>query len=361
MAAVIAFHFGAPLPGGFLGVDLFFVISGFVITRMLVSEYEGDAGVGYGRFLARRVRRLLPVLVVVLACTFLWLYTTSDALQRSGDKQIVAAAGYVSNWFAIFGNQSYWDVRAELTPLNHLWSLSVEEQFCLVWPWLLVLVVRFLPKRPAGAGRARIGRSRIRFGVLDRHGARGSGVLGYGHAGRGTAPRSRARVDPREIAAPGACLPAIARNRDRGGAAGLLVFAAACAIGWTVESPALYSGGLLVVGLAEVALVWSVVQGGSLARFFGSRVIRTIGRASYSIYLWHWIVWVALRNSPLVPEAARPVVALAVTAALSVVTYRFVEVPLRKKAPRAVVACSLIALVVLAAAAFAAIPSEPVG
>lgn len=356
--AVVAFHFGAPLPGGFLGVDLFFVISGFVITRLLIRRHATGSRLEYGRFLARRVRRLLPALVVVLAATMLWLLTTDQAMQRAGDKQIVAAAGYVSNWYAIFGKQSYWDVHSELTPLNHLWSLSVEEQFYLLWPWLVVLLLTLVPRRARPA--LVLAGAAVSYGLAF--------WLGMGHAERaylGTDTRAGALLLGAALALflDGPRSRRRSTSRDRRivtavGVSALVAFTAACAIGWTVDSPALYAGGLLLVGVSEAALVWSVLHRGVLARVFGSPVLRAVGRASYSIYLWHWLLWVVLCSTPTVPELWRPALAIAGTAVLSAVTYRCVELPLQRRAPRAVVACSLAALAALAVCALVLLPPE---
>jgi len=359
VVSVVAFHFGAPLPGGFLGVDLFFVISGFVITRLLASAFSSGSGVRYGEFLSRRVRRLLPVLVVVLAATQLWLLTASDALQRAGDKQTMAAAGYVSNWYAIFGKQSYWDIHSDLTPLNHLWSLSVEEQFYLVWPWVLLLLVRFVPRRARAA--VVLGFAAVSYAL-----ASGFGMVQPERAYLGTDTRAGALLLGAALALFLASRPSahamMTRSRLTPTIVGIIalgIFAGACALGWSVDSPALYAGGLVLVGLAEAALVWAVLHRGILERLFGSLPMRAIGRASYSIYLWHWVVWVAILSMPSVPESLRAVIALPTTAVLSIITYRFVERPLQRRAPRTVVACSVVALVLLALVAWATMPVEP--
>jgi len=359
VVAVVAFHFGAPLPGGFLGVDLFFVISGFVITRLLARSFASGSEPWYRHFLARRIRRLLPVLIVVLAVTQLWLLTASDAMQRAGDRQTVAAAGYVSNWYAIFATQSYWDIHSDLTPLNHLWSLSVEEQFYLVWPWLLLLVIGVVPRR------ARLplvlGLAAASYGL-----ACWIGLADPERAYLGTDTRAGALLLGAALALLLAERPVPQRPTPRArrivtvvGCAALAAFAAACLAGWTVDSPALYAGGLLAVGLAEVALVWSVVHGGALSRFFAWRPVRVVGRASYSIYLWHWVLWVVLVSTPSIPEPVRVPLAVAGTAVLSAVTHRFVELPLQRRAPRTVVVASLFALVALAVVAAMSMPPEP--
>jgi peptidoglycan/LPS O-acetylase OafA/YrhL len=149
--AVIAFHEGV-LGGGFLGVDIFFVLSGFLITGLLLpgrSSSRGRAG-GLAAFWARRVRRLLPAMILLLLTIQVWLRVAAPASQwRLVNGQTQAALAYVGNWYAVVARSGYWEAGAEQTPLLHLWSLAVEEQFYLAWP-LVVSVMLAL-----GRGRVR--------------------------------------------------------------------------------------------------------------------------------------------------------------------------------------------------------------
>ncbi|HEY1485076.1 MAG TPA: acyltransferase, partial [Micromonosporaceae bacterium] len=147
VAAVVAFHFApSALPGGFLGVDIFFVLSGYLITRMIVTEYLRFGGLRFGNFYLRRARRLLPALGVVLTAAL-----ASAAFWRDQMTTIrpatMAAVGYVSNWWLSFAHQSYFVTAGRPSVLQHLWSLAVEEQFYLFWPLIAVGVLSVAPQR----------------------------------------------------------------------------------------------------------------------------------------------------------------------------------------------------------------------
>jgi peptidoglycan/LPS O-acetylase OafA/YrhL len=158
VSAVIAFHFGLGVPGGFLGVDFFFVISGYVITRLLLIERCQTGAIGWTRFWARRARRLLPAVVVVLIAVQMWLRLGAPPeLRGTTNAQTIAALTYVSNWYAIVANVGYWGAQIDATPLTHLWSLAVEEQFYVAWPLLLVAVLALTRSHRAVAVAAGLG------------------------------------------------------------------------------------------------------------------------------------------------------------------------------------------------------------
>ncbi|MEA2502582.1 MAG: hypothetical protein QOD01_2693, partial [Actinomycetota bacterium] len=135
VVGVLLYHAGVRwVPGGFLGVDLFFVLSGYLITSLLVAEVERTGAISFAEFFRRRARRLLPALGLVLVVTTaaLVLFWPQELAKVRGD--IVASFGYVTNWWFIVRHQSYFQATGRPSPLQHLWSLAVEEQFYLVWP-----------------------------------------------------------------------------------------------------------------------------------------------------------------------------------------------------------------------------------
>jgi peptidoglycan/LPS O-acetylase OafA/YrhL len=139
---VLLYHAGEGfLPGGFLGVDLFFVISGFLITSLLLSEARLAGHLSLRQFYLRRARRLLPALVAMLAvvAVFMAVFASADLGQARGD--IAAALGYVSNWWYVLHHRSYFIAAGRPSPFQHLWSLAVEEQFYLIWPAVLLALV----------------------------------------------------------------------------------------------------------------------------------------------------------------------------------------------------------------------------
>jgi peptidoglycan/LPS O-acetylase OafA/YrhL len=146
--AVIAYHLGAPwMPGGFLGVDAFFVVSGYLITSLLLHERAVHGRVSLRAFWLRRARRLLPAvlvsLIAVLAAVLVWSSPTQRNTLRV---DAMAALAYVANWRFVTSGQSYFDLYSTPSPLRHMWSLAIEEQFYLVWP-VVLCVALWLPRR----------------------------------------------------------------------------------------------------------------------------------------------------------------------------------------------------------------------
>src|SRR5277367_4056119 len=152
--AVIAFHEQFSwAPGGMLGVGVFFTLSGYLITDLLLNRWHSTGGVQLGKFWLARARRLLPALFVMLAIVAAWVTLLDRARLSSLRGAVAAAATYSSNWYLIVKGQSYFARFAPPQPLDHLWSLAVEEQFYLIWPWLLLLGLICLRHRSTAAIR----------------------------------------------------------------------------------------------------------------------------------------------------------------------------------------------------------------
>src|ERR687886_1892219 len=150
VAAVLLYHADlAWIPGGFLGVEVFFVISGYLITALLLAEWRKRERLDLRSFWLRRARRLLPALLLLLLATLTTfvLFLPGEVAKVRGDA--LSALGYVTNWYFILRQQSYFEVIGRPSPLLHLWSLAIEEQFYLVWPPLLLLLLRRWEKRGA--------------------------------------------------------------------------------------------------------------------------------------------------------------------------------------------------------------------
>ncbi|HYC82235.1 MAG TPA: acyltransferase, partial [Solirubrobacterales bacterium] len=147
--AVIAFHLGFGwAPGGLLGVGIFFTLSGYLITDILLNQLSQRGRIRLGQFWLGRARRLLPALFVMLAIVVFWVTVFGPAQPDQFRKAVVSAIFYVNNWEQIFENVSYFARFAPEGPLNHLWSLSVEEQFYIFWPFLLLIGVKLVHERP---------------------------------------------------------------------------------------------------------------------------------------------------------------------------------------------------------------------
>jgi len=149
VAGVICFHFGIGPSGGFLGVDLFFVISGFVIARALLAEHERSGRIDLSSFWKRRFRRIFPTLALILFAVAVWSWTmdASASFRHAVSTGTLAALVSAGNWWQIVGTDGYWSLDSARDPLTHLWSLGVEEQFYLVFPLLFILLLRFVPHR----------------------------------------------------------------------------------------------------------------------------------------------------------------------------------------------------------------------
>ncbi|MDF1478392.1 acyltransferase family protein [Leifsonia sp. H3M29-4] len=332
--AVMAYHFlPSTLVGGYVGVDVFFVISGFLITGLLVREHAAHGRIGLRAFWARRARRLLPALaLVVIVCSSVAAYVGGDVLVGLG-RQVLGAATFSINWIFIAEGASYFD---SSTPelFRNLWSLAVEEQFYLVWPlaMLLLLLVRRRAVRASIAGALAVA-SAVAMGLLaGDDGTRvyyGTDTHSFGLAlGAALAFLLEARFTPAGDAPPRTqriVLPLV-------GAAAL---AGVLAIAALLPEDAAFTtrGGLaLASALTAIAILGATVPDSWLGRALDVQPLRWIGERSYGLYLWHWPVLVLLAAS--VPAVAGwwvvPVAALVVTVAAAAASYRFVETPVRR-------------------------------
>ncbi|MBP1296610.1 acyltransferase family protein [Bradyrhizobium elkanii] len=313
--SVMAFHFGGLLPGGFTGVDVFFVISGYLITSQLAQEiHEGTFGL-LG-FYYRRIRRIVPALVVMLAVTL----AAGKFLLMPGDYMALgasaAAAAFGASNFFFLTHTDYFAQAADLMPLLHTWSLAVEEQFYLVWPLLLLLLV---------AGRKR----------LDVAAAIGALVIiGFGASlvWMDSDPKAAffmavPRAWELAIGALLVFLPRLPASLRGASVVGLALIIAGFALIRSTSFPGLPA---LLPCVGAALVIWPKERPAGIDRWLG--LLRPLGLISYSLYLWHWPVWVLYRmyinsGKPLVYEA---IALAAVSILLAVISWRFVEQPFRR-------------------------------
>ncbi|MDN3026025.1 acyltransferase [Streptomyces sp. S.PB5] len=342
---VLVFHFELGLPGGFLGVDLFFVISGFVITRLLLARRELNPRPPQSDFWFRRAKRLLPAVLLTVAAVQTWmLLQDPPGLRTTVNGQTLAALTYVSNWYAITADVGYWAVGPEVAPLNHLWSLAVEEQFYLLWPLVLAGALAVLP---AKASRRVLAAAALAMAVA-----------GYALAHHwylpGASDRAYLGTDTRAGALLLGAVVALRPPRPTGWLAAVSV--AVLGALWTtadIDSAALYAWQLPVAGLAAAVVVSFLARtpADPLSRFLRSASLQWTGRRSYAIYLWHWPVWVFLGTEfPGTSHGARAVIATAATLVLAAASYALVEQPVRASrrrplvvVPALAVCCALLA------------------
>jgi len=329
VAAVLGFHFGVPgLGGGMLGVDIFLALSGFLITGLLLAERAGTGTVGLNRFWLRRARRLLPALFLTLvgvAVLSHWVELIPPA-QLRGD--LLAALYYGSNWHYVAAGENYFIQYGAPSPLLHLWSLAVEEQFYVVWPLVTVLALRRWGRvgvlAVAGTGTLA---SAVWTLVLYRHGA-GISRLYYGTDTRAQALLAGAAL----AAALAGGVPRWARSvASWAGPAGL-VFLAWCLHSVTGSGGFLYQGGFLAVAASACAVIAGAAlhPGGVLARALSLRPARYVGRISYGLYLYHWPLFLLLDHARTgLTGSGLLGLRLAATGATAAVSFHLVEEPVR--------------------------------
>jgi peptidoglycan/LPS O-acetylase OafA/YrhL len=311
-----SFTGGPLLPGGFLGVDLFFVLSGFLITGLLLEERTRHGGIRFRTFYLRRALRLLPALLVVLAGTVAYVATTDRPLGPHL-RGVAGAVAYVWNWLTAFG--------ADVGDfgLGHLWSLSIEEQFYLVWPMALGLALAAVPRWRSAplvlCGAVLLATIASRLVLLDR------GALADAYV------RTDTRLDGLMIGA------AASVWLHRGGrpprwlghlvAPGLAVLVALSAVA-ALPDRWLYAWGFTAVALVGALVVTGTVTGGPAGRLLASGPAVWLGGLSYVLYLVHYPVFQAVGEQlPTAPVAVRVVTGLALALAGTLVCHHLVEVP----------------------------------
>jgi peptidoglycan/LPS O-acetylase OafA/YrhL len=343
--AVVAYHLGLGwAPGGLLGVGVFFTLSGYLITDLLLGQ-RNNGGVRLGEFWLRRARRLLPALFLVLIVVTIWVSLTDRSQLGEVRGQVWAASIYVSNWWQIFQHVSYFARFGPPSPLNHLWSLAVEEQFYLVWPWLLLLGLHFVRerKRPvrihprlAAVTLALAVASAVEMAVLyhpafdssrvyDGTDTRAFGLL-FGAALAMVWPSRQLTTH---------ITPRARQILDLVGVVGLVTIVV---LVWRTNqySAFPYRGGMVVLSVATVLAVAALAHPATrVGVALGWGPLRWLGVRSYGIYLWHAPVIVL--TTPTVGGAVefpRGVLQVAGTITLAALSWRFVEEPIRRGALR---------------------------
>ena len=323
VAAVVLYHLGwSGLPAGFLGVDVFFVVSGYLITSLL-TESADRGELSLKRFWVRRARRLLPALLALLVGLSLGvLLGAHDAATRLRD-DLPAGLGYLTNWWLVIRDQSYFEVFGRPPLLRHLWSLAVEEQFYVLFPLVVVPLLR-----------RRTSRHRLALGALA---VAGASTLLMGAMWSSTSDPSRVWYGTDTRAAPlfvGVALAfawpithlrdTVARSARRVlDGIGIVALLALVALMATLheDDAALYHGGFLLAAVASALVVAVVAHPASdLGWLLGLRPLRWLGTRSYAVYLWHW---------PVIQLVDPLVLQLGVTLVLSELSFRFVEQPVR--------------------------------
>ena len=334
--AVIAYHLQLGwAPGGLLGVGVFFTLSGYLITDLLLGQRDAVGHLRLGDFWIRRARRLLPALFLMLAVVVAWvtLLDRSQLPALRGD--VAAAAIYLSNWWNIVREASYFARFGPPPPLDHLWSLAVEEQFYLIWPWLLWLGLRYVPGRYTLAGLTLAGAalSAAAMALIYQPGVDPTRVY------EGTDTRAFGFLIGAALAM---VWPSRKLRADRINHRGRLLIDGAGVVGLVViglliwrtseYSPFLYKGGIVLLSVATVLVLTALVHPTSLLGVaVGWTPLRWLGVRSYGIYLWHYPIIVLTAPGPQQRASLYlEVLQVAATIVVAALSWQFFEEPIRR-------------------------------
>lgn len=342
---LLCYHFGVgQLQGAWLTLNVFFVLSGFLIVRLLVQQRAGTGRINFLGFYASRARRLFPALALLLATMVIYGFVFASAPARGPLRwDVLAAMGYFMNWRLIAQSNQYFVQFSEPSMLQHTWSLSVEEQFYLVIPALILLLMTLLHTRRAlmislsglavvsagwmaivgvGSGFAR---SHLYYGTDTRAQSLLLGaVLGIWTARLGRAERGN---------------PFSVKQVQFVGWAALVVTIAGFVLA-VPQTSLMADGGMFALSVVAVAWVWAAADEriGSLQRVLAVPPLAALGRISYGAYLWHWPIglWLA-QLMPGGPTVLRVVLGFGLTIGIATVSYQRIEQPIHDRGWRAVV------------------------
>lgn len=346
--AVIAYHFGlAWAPGGLLGVTVFFVLSGYLITGLLLAEWQRTKTIDLKAFWMRRIRRLVPAIVfLLLSCALLFTLFNHELLTKMRDDTIPALF-FFSNWWYIFHDVSYFEALGAPSPLTHFWSLAIEEQFYIIWPVLLFILFKGgIKKRPLA----------IIITVLI---VLSAGEMAFLYNPMEDPSRVYYGTDTRAFSLLiGALLALIGPSRllgtrtvkTRRGAStfdtipvpvldgiGVAAFVGLCIMVCTMDgfSAFPYYGGVLLASLLSAVLIAVLAHPKSMiAKAAAIKPLTWIGKRSYGMYLWHYPIILLMNpiGAQEGPNAAYLLLQLAIIFACSAFSFHFVENPIRKGA-----------------------------
>ena len=344
VSAVLFFHDGLPFAqGGFLGVEAFFVLSGFLITSLLLTEWAGGGRISLRRFWARRARRLLPALFcVVAACAIYELVAGPSRAVPDFGADVLATALYVANWHQIWTGSGYFAQVGLVSPIQHTWSLAIEEQFYLVWPLVLLGLLKITRNVRLLFGATVIVAiaSAVEMALLYGGGA-GLNRVYYGTDTRAQGLLFGAAlamaVQIRAAASDGKSGPRAGPTRVPAavGVVGLAGLLATMVLARST-SAWLYRGGFLVVDASVLAVIVSVTSTtpvfSPVRRLLETWPLRKLGLVSYGVYLWHFplFLWLTTQSTGLAGPRLL-VLRLGSTLALSVCSYVVIEQPIRTR------------------------------
>ncbi|HFK1710257.1 MULTISPECIES: acyltransferase family protein [unclassified Bacillus (in: firmicutes)] len=335
---VILYHINFNwMPGGFLGVTVFFVLSGYLITDILAIEWKNNKRIDLKKFWLSRARRLLPGMLIMLIVTLAWItiFHSSLLVKMRGDS--LAALLYFSNWWYIYHKLSYFDSFSQLSPLNHFWSLAVEEQFYVVWPFVISLGFYYIKKQSRMILFICLGAiaSALAMAILYEPGTDPSRIY-YGTDTRAFSlliGAALALIWPSSRLA-SKIIPQARLILDIIGGVALIII---LTMFWKTNQyePFLYRGGMVLLSIATALLVANLAHPASrIAQFLRFRPLRWMGVRSYGIYLWHYPI--ITLTTPKVNTGAfsftRAILQFLLIIIVAQISWKFIENPIRKGA-----------------------------
>ena len=339
VVAVMLYHLGFSwIPGGFLGVDLFFVISGYVITRLLLDSIARSGGLDLRTFYKARIRRLFPPLVFMILVTSIYIGIWAPETMRRFVSDAPFSLFGAMNWWLVFRDTDYFDSIARPALLQHTWSLGVEAQFYLIWPLILLLVLRYLGKNKIpGAALSIAAVSGVALLVLSFQ-VDAASASQISHVYFGTDTHSIGLFLGAALAV--SWIPqnlkedVEKRAQDFIDGIGVFGFIGMIATFLFIDEsdPTLYKIAFPLAGIFGCAIITSIVHPASrFAPILSSKIAVWIGERSYAIYLWHWVVFQVTRPAVDIEGSAWALTALRVliVLALADISLRLVELPIR--------------------------------
>ena len=339
VVAVMLYHLGFSwIPGGFLGVDLFFVISGYVITRLLLDSIARSGGLDLRAFYKARIRRLFPPLVFMILATSIYIGIWAPETMRRFVSDAPFSLFGAMNWWLVFRHTDYFDSIARPALLQHTWSLGVEAQFYLIWPLILLVVLRYLGKNKIpGAALSIAAVSGIALLVLSFQ-VDAASASQISHVYFGTDTHSIGLFLGAALAV--SWIPqnlkedVEKRAQDFIDGIGVFGFIGMIATFLFIDEsdPTLYKIAFPLAGIFGCAIITSIVHPASrFAPILSSKIAVWIGERSYAIYLWHWVVFQVTRPTVDIEGSAWALTALRVliVLALADISLRLVELPIR--------------------------------
>ncbi|ENQ3110686.1 acyltransferase family protein [Bacillus sp. GKis3/1] len=337
---VILYHINFNwMPGGFLGVTVFFVLSGYLITDILAMEWKRNKRIDLKKFWLSRARRLLPGMLVMLVITLAWITIFHSSLLEKMRGDSLAALFYISNWWYIYHKLSYFDNFNQISPLNHFWSLAVEEQFYVVWPFIISLGLYYIKKQSRMILLICLGAfaSALVMAILYEPGVDPSRIY-YGTDTRAFSlliGAVLALVWPSNRLAN----KIIPKARFILDVVGGIAFIIILVMFWKTNQydPFLYKGGMVLLSIATALLVANLAHPASrIAQFLRFRPLRWVGVRSYGIYLWHYPILTL--TTPKVNAGdfsiIRAILQFLLIILIAQISWKFIEKPIRQGALR---------------------------